>query len=46
VPSCAVIAEGVSAYEMADAFLEKFGSDSMVEIKKNFQNYLRLLEKF
>jgi chorismate synthase len=46
VPSCAVIAEGVSAYEMADALLEKFGSDSMAEIKKNFQNYLKLLAKF
>lgn len=46
VPSCAVIAEGVSAYEMADTLLEKFGSDSMAEIKKNFQNYRKLLEKF
>lgn len=46
VPSCAVIAEGVSAYEMADLFLEKFGCDSIAEIKKNYQNYMKMLEKF
>ncbi len=46
VPSCGVIAEGVSAYEMANALLEKFGSDSMSEIKRNYQNYLKILEKF
>lgn len=46
VPSCAVIAEAVSAYEMANAFLEKFGSDAMAEIKKNYQSYIRMLERF
>ena len=46
VPSCGVIAEGVSAYETANALLEKFGSDAMSEIKRNYQNYLKILEKF
>lgn len=46
VPSCAVIAEEVCAYEIANAFLEKFGSDSIAEIKKNYQNYQKMLEKF
>lgn len=46
VPACAVIAEGVSAYEIANALLEKFGSDSIAEIKKNYQNYMKMLEKF
>ena len=46
VPSAAVIAEGVSAYEIANSLLEKFGSDSMAEIKRNYQNYLKILEKF
>ena len=46
VPSCAVIAEGVCAYEIAGAVLEKFGSDSLAEIKRNYQNYLKTLEKF
>ncbi len=35
VPSCAVVAEAVCAYETANLFLEKFGSDSVSEIKKN-----------
>lgn len=46
VPSCAVIAEAVSAVEIANAFLEKFGSDSIAEIKRNYNNYIRMLEKF
>ncbi|MBL7071935.1 MAG: chorismate synthase [Candidatus Omnitrophica bacterium] len=46
VPSCAVIAENVCAIEIANAFLEKFGSDSISEIKKNYQNYIKTLGKF
>jgi len=46
VPSCAVIAEEVCAFELADLLLEKFGSDSVSEIKKNYQNYIKALEKF
>jgi chorismate synthase len=46
VPSAAVIAEHVCAFEIVNAFLEKFGSDSITEIRKNHQNYLKILEKF
>jgi len=46
VPSAAVIAEGVCAYEIANSFLEKFGSDSIQEIKKNYQNYMKMVERF
>lgn len=46
VPSAGVIAEGVCAYEMASLFLEKFGSDCIGEIKKNHQNYMKMLDKF
>lgn len=46
VPSAGAVAEGVCAFEIAYAFLEKFGSDSMSEISKNYQNYIRTLEKF
>ena len=46
LPSCGVIGEAVSAYEVTCAFLEKFGSDSMLELKKNHQNYMKILEKF
>jgi len=46
VPACAVIAENVCAVETANAFMEKFGSDSVSEIKRNHSNYLRSLAKF
>lgn len=46
VPSASVVAEGVCAFEIANAFLEKFGSDTLWEITKNYQNYARMLEKF
>ncbi|MBU4376966.1 MAG: chorismate synthase [Candidatus Omnitrophica bacterium] len=46
VPSASVVAEGVCAFEIAGAFLEKFGSDALGEITKNYQNYIKMLEKF
>lgn len=41
LPACSVIGEAVVAYEVACAFLEKFGGDSMREIKRNYQGYLK-----
>lgn len=41
VESAGVIAESVLAYVLADALLEKFGSDSLTQIKDNFRNYLK-----
>jgi len=41
VGSCGVIAESVLAFVLADAFLEKFGSDSLKDIKDNYRNYLK-----
>lgn len=46
VPSAGVVAEGVSAFEIAAALLEKFGADSLAEISKNYQSYMKMLEKF
>jgi chorismate synthase len=40
IPAAAVIAEAVVAFELADAFLEKFGGDSLREIKRNRDGYL------
>ena len=40
IPAAAVIAETVVAFELADAFVEKFGGDSLVEIMRNYQGYL------
>jgi chorismate synthase len=39
VPACSVIAEAMSAWVIADFFLQKFGGDSMEEIKKNYQGF-------
>ncbi|MBU3958822.1 MAG: chorismate synthase [Candidatus Omnitrophica bacterium] len=41
VESAGVIAESASAFVLTDALLEKFGSDSLKDIKENYQNYLK-----
>ncbi len=43
VEACAVVAEAMCAIVLADAFLEKFGGDSLEEIKNNFENYKKLI---
>jgi len=43
VESAGVIAESVLAYLFSDAFLEKFGSDSLSDIKESYNNYLKKL---
>lgn len=40
VPAASVIGEAIVAFELADAFLEKFGGDSLREIRRNYQGYL------
>jgi chorismate synthase len=39
-PAAAVVGENVVAFELANAFLEKFGGDSLREIKRNYEGYL------
>lgn len=41
VESAGVITESVCAFVLADALLEKFGSDSLNDIKDNYRNYLK-----
>ncbi|MDP8260435.1 MAG: chorismate synthase [Candidatus Gygaella obscura] len=41
IEAAGVIAEGLLAFELAKVFMEKFGSDSLVEIKNNFQSYIK-----
>lgn len=40
IPRAGVISEAMLAYVVTDAFLEKFGSDSMPELKRNYLSYL------
>ncbi|MBU9889287.1 MAG: chorismate synthase [Candidatus Omnitrophica bacterium] len=41
VPAGSVIGEALVAYVLADAFLEKFGGDSIPEIRRNYDGYLK-----
>lgn len=46
VPAASVVMEHVVTWEVAKAFLEKLGGDSMEEIHANYQNYLKQLENY
>jgi chorismate synthase len=39
VPAALVVAEAVVAIEIANAMLEKFGGDSIIEIRRNLEGY-------
>lgn len=41
IPRAGVISEAMLAYVLADTFLEKFGGDTISEIKYNFQEYIK-----
>jgi chorismate synthase len=43
VPAMGVIAEAMVALVLADAMLEKFGGDSLVEMRRNYDGYVRAL---
>jgi chorismate synthase len=45
VPAASVVGEAMVAYVLADAFLEKFGGDSLGEIERNYKGYLRSISK-
>jgi chorismate synthase len=45
-PAAAVVGESVVAFEIAKAFLEKFGGDSLREIRRNFENYLEQIKSY
>ncbi len=43
VPAAGVIGEAMVALTLADAFLEKFGGDSIAEIERNHRSYIATL---
>jgi chorismate synthase len=45
ISAASVIMENVVAFEVARAFLEKFGGDSMTEVKGNYDNFLATARK-
>jgi len=44
VEAAGVVAESALAFVLADAILEKFGSDSLSDIKKSYLNYLKRIK--
>jgi len=46
VPAAAVIGEAMVALVLAQAFLEKFGGDSLTETRRNFDGYLEQVKNF
>lgn len=46
VPAAAVVAEAMVAIEIANAFAEKFGGDSMAEMDRNYLSYIEYLRSF
>ncbi|OKP84454.1 chorismate synthase [Paenibacillus sp. P32E] len=46
VPAACVVLENVVAWEIAKAFLDKFGGDSIEEIRANYNSYQAQLESY
>lgn len=46
VPAAGVIGEAMVAFVLAEALREKFGGDSLAEMRRNFEGYLRQLDDF
>ena len=45
VPAAGYVGEAVAAIVIADAFLEKFGGDSLKEVRRNFDGYVEQISK-
>jgi chorismate synthase len=46
VPAAGVAAEAMVAITLAGCAIEKFGGDSVVEFKRNFEGYCEQLRSF
>ncbi|MGD1074777.1 MAG: chorismate synthase [Thermodesulfovibrionales bacterium] len=46
VPAASVVGEAMTALIMADAFLEKFGGDTMEEVARNHGSYVEYVKQF
>lgn len=46
VPAACVIAENIVAFEITSAFLEKFGGDSLTEIRRNYDGFLEQIKNY
>jgi chorismate synthase len=46
VPAAGIIAENVAAIEIANALMAKIGGDSLQEMRRNYEGYLKQVRKF
>ncbi|MBN2097069.1 MAG: chorismate synthase [Candidatus Omnitrophica bacterium] len=46
VPAASIVGEAVVSFCLAQAFLEKFGGDSLAETKRNHQGYVKQIKTF
>lgn len=46
VPACSVVVESASAFEIANAFVEKFGGDCMDDIRASYEAYIHRIENY
>jgi len=46
ISSAGVVGEAMMALVLADAFMEKFGGDSMTEVARNVRGYRTQLQKY
>lgn len=46
VPACAVVVESAVAFEIAKAFLDKFGGDCLEDIKASYDAYMSRIKAF
>ena len=46
VPACAVVVEAAVAFEIANAFVEKFGGDCIDDIKASYDSYIDRLKNY
>jgi chorismate synthase len=46
VPAAGVVGEAIVAFILAQAFLEKFGGDSMVEVRRNYDSYVQYMREY
>jgi chorismate synthase len=44
VPAAGVVAEAAAAFEIASALIEKFGGDSLDEMRRNYSSYMKYLK--
>lgn len=46
VPAAGVIGEAVVAFELAAVMIEKFGGDSLIEMKRNYDSYIEYVKNW